>query len=250
MHKMLNSKKEATMSQITECLIIIPAYNESKNMIKTLQMIRDAVPDMDCIVVNDASTDDTRDICRKHGIATLDLPINLGIGGAMQTGYQYAYAHGYSYAIQVDGDGQHDPRYIPAMLDTIKKTHADMVIGSRFIAKTGFQSSFVRRLGIRFFKGIIKLLTGKTITDVTSGLRLVSQDVIRLFAENYPTDYPEPETIIGLLASGYKIDEVPIEMMAREHGKSSISALKGVYYMIKVSLAIVITAFSRLYLDK
>ena len=161
-------------------------------------------------------------------------------GGAVQTGYLYAWEKGYDTAVQVDGDGQHDPAFLETMLNTLQREHASMVIGSRFIRKEGFQSSFTRRLGIRYFTWLIHLLTGKTITDPTSGLRLVNRDVIGLFARHYPKDYPEPESAVCVLHRKKKIVEIPVIMRERTGGVSSISPGNSIYYMIKVSLAILI----------
>ena len=166
--------------------------------------------------------------------------VNLGIGGAVQTGYKYAVRNGYDMAVQVDGDGQHDPRFLEEMADYLEEHNLDMVVGSRFIEKQGFQSSGLRRVGIRFFTVLIKFLTGKTITDPTSGLRMVGKNVLQIFAEEYPKDYPEPETVVGILRRGMKVEEIPVIMHEREGGVSSISMKKSVYYMIKVSLAIII----------
>ena len=171
-------------------LIIIPAYNEEANIVKTVESIeRDAVG-FDYIVINDCSTDRTKEICEEHGFHYVDLPINLGIGGAVQTGYKYAWENGYDMAVQVDGDGQHDPEFLELMAEYLETHQVDMVIGSRFIEKQGFQSSGMRRVGIRFFSGLIRLMTGKTITDPTSGLRMAGRNVIELFSKDYPRDYP------------------------------------------------------------
>ena len=164
----------------------------------------------------------------------------MGIGGAVQTGYRYAYREGYDMAVQVDGDGQHNPEFLGRMAEYMHETNADMIIGSRFIEKQGFQSSGSRRIGIKYFTVLIKLLTGKTITDPTSGLRLVNRDVIELFAYDYPKDYPEPESTVAVLRQGKKVEEIPVVMRERNGGVSSISLKKSVYYMIKVSLAILI----------
>ena len=229
------------MKKKSELLIIIPAYNESGNIEKTIHMIEEHTPEFDYVIINDCSTDHTLEICQKNQFNVVDLPVNLGIGGAVQTGYLYAKQNGYSYAVQVDGDGQHNPEYIRQMLESIKQDKVDMVIGSRFIENEGFQSSFARRIGITFFEKLIKLLTGKKITDPTSGLRLVNRKVIDIFARQYPSDYPEPETIVSLLLSGYTVTEIPVLMNEREYGESSITLTKSVYYMIKVSLAIFVS---------
>ncbi|WP_390565935.1 glycosyltransferase family 2 protein [Mediterraneibacter glycyrrhizinilyticus] len=226
-------------------LIIIPAYNEEANIVKTVESIeRDAVG-FDYIVINDCSTDRTKEICEEHGFHYVDLPINLGIGGAVQTGYKYAWENGYDMAVQVDGDGQHDPEFLELMAEYLETYQVDMVIGSRFIEKQGFQSSGMRRVGIRFFSGLIRLMTGKTITDPTSGLRMAGRNVIELFSKDYPRDYPEPESVVAILRKGLKVAEVPVIMREREGGVSSISMKKSVYYMVKVTLAILIERIRR-----
>ena len=170
----------------------------------------------------------------------INLPVNLGIGGAVQTGYLYAKREGYDIAVQVDGDGQHDPEFLTEMSKYIEEGKADMVIGSRFIDKEGFQSSGARRVGIKYFTMLIKLLTGKKITDPTSGLRMVNREIIEFFAEEYPKDYPEPESVVAILRRKKRVLEIPVIMRERSGGVSSISMKKSVYYMIKVSLAILI----------
>ena len=163
----------------------------------------------------------------------------------MQSGYRYAYYHDYEMAVQFDGDGQHNASYLSAMADKLKESGADMVIGSRFIEKQGFQSSGIRRAGIKFFTGLIKLLTGKRITDPTSGMRIVNRRLLKLFTDYYPKDYPEPESAVTVLAKGYKVEEIPVIMNEREGGVSSISMFNGIYYMIKVSIAILIARLSK-----
>ena len=221
-------------------LIIIPAYNESANIEKTIKMIQENAPEFDYVIINDCSTDDTKKICEKNGYNYIDLPINLGIGGAVQTGYRYGYEEDYDMAVQVDGDGQHDPKFLETMADYLEEHGLDMVIGSRFINKEGFQSSGARRMGIKYFTVLIQLLTGKKITDPTSGLRMVNHDVMKIFAYDYPKDYPEPESVVAILRQKKNVEEIPVIMKAREGGVSSISPKKSVYYMIKVTLAILI----------
>ena len=221
-------------------LIIIPAFNEHECIKNTVEMIIKEAPDFDYVVINDHSTDNTLDILRENNYNYINLPTNLGIGGAVQTGYRYAFENDYDTAVQVDADGQHDPKYLSMMLDTLQKEKADMVIGSRFIENKGFQSTFARRIGITYFTKLIHLLTGKVITDPTSGFRLGNRAVIELFAKDYPRDYPEPERVVTLLKCGLNVKEVPVEMRARQGGVSSINLSKSVYYMIKVSLAIFI----------
>lgn len=221
-------------------LIIIPAYNESSNIVNTIRTIESDAPDFDYIIIDDCSTDNTLAICQKQGFNVISLPINLGIGGAVQTGYRYAQRCGYDVAVQVDGDGQHNPCYLEKMVEVLVQSSVNMVIGSRFITKEGFQSSFARRIGIKYFTWLIALLTGKKITDATSGLRLIDRSLIDRFANHYPDDYPEPETVVDVLVSHFKVKEIPVVMNERQGGVSSISLMKSVYYMIKVTLAILV----------
>ena len=221
-------------------LIIIPAYNESENILNTVRVIQEDAPDFDYVVINDCSKDNTLQLLVENHINHVNLPVNLGIGGAVQTGYKYALENNYDVAVQVDGDGQHDPKYLKVLVDALEKNDADMVIGSRFINNEGFQSTFMRRVGIVYFTKLIHLLTGKTITDPTSGFRMCNRRVIELFSKDYPRDYPEPESIVALLKRNMDVMEVPVQMKERQGGVSSINASKSVYYMIKVSLAILI----------
>ena len=222
-------------------IVIIPAYNEKESILKTINDIRDNAPEFDYVVVNDCSKDETLKVCRENKIHVLNLPINLGIGGAVQTGYLYAYRNGYDIAVQFDGDGQHDAKFLEMMAEVLNQNNYDMVIGSRFIENEGFQSSAVRRFGIRFFEVFIKILFGKKITDATSGMRMCNRKVMELFIKDYPKDYPEPETVARLLRHKYFVKEVPVIMRERQAGVSSISSVgKSVYYMCKVSLAILI----------
>lgn len=221
-------------------LIIIPAYNEQESILGTVNWIREMASDYDYLVINDCSVDDTLQICRQNHIKVLNLPINLGIGGAVQTGYRYAYENGYQIAVQMDGDGQHDPIFLPKLESVLVENHLDMVIGSRFIENEGFQSSAIRRIGIRFFAFLIGILFGQKVTDSTSGMRMCNRRVMELFIKDYPRDYPEPETVARLLRHKYKVREVPVVMRERQGGVSSISMKKSFYYMMKVSMAILI----------
>ena len=221
-------------------LVIIPAYNEQENINDVVSEVCTKAPDFDYVVINDCSTDNTASVCRENGLVTLDLPINLGIGGAVQTGYKYAYVHGYDYAVQLDGDGQHDPEFLEMMFNVATSEKADMVIGSRFIEREGFQSSTARRFGIRFFTFLIRLLTGKTITDPTSGFRMVNREIIELFANDYPRDYPEPESVVAVIKRNKKVVEVPMKMRERQGGVSSINIRAGLYYMIKVTISVIV----------
>lgn len=221
-------------------LVIIPAYNESHNIEDTLQSLLEEEIEVDYLVINDCSKDNTLDILKKLNSRYVDLPINLGIGGGMQTGYKYAFRNGYDIAIQMDGDGQHIPAYIKDLIDPIINDEADLVVGSRFLNKVGFQSSRMRRLGINFLSGLIHICCGVKVKDVTSGFRAANRKVIELFSGNYAQDYPEPESLVTCAVSGIRILEVPVVMKERSGGKSSITYLKSIYYMIKVSVAIIL----------
>ncbi|MBD5509370.1 MAG: glycosyltransferase family 2 protein [Lachnospiraceae bacterium] len=225
-------------------LIIIPAYNESANIEQVIHHLLDQAPQYDYLIVNDGSTDNTLKICEKRGYQYLDLSINLGIGGAVQAGYVYAYKNDYDIAVQMDGDGQHDIAYLEAMLKPLLAKEADVVIGSRFIKKEGFQSSQTRRIGIGILSFLINITTGRKIIDVTSGYRAVNKKFIGIYAKDYPTDYPEPEAIVTAVMHRGKVMEVPVQMRAREGGKSSITFGRSIYYMIKVTLAILICRLS------
>ena len=226
-------------------IIVIPAYNEEGNLEKTVRDIRENAPDFDYVIVNDCSTDNTLGMCREKGFSYLNLPVNLGIGGAVQTGYRYAYYHGYDLAVQFDGDGQHSAKFLAQMAQVLEETESDMVIGSRFIEKEGFQSSGLRRIGIRYFSLLIKLLTGKTVTDPTSGMRMINRKLLKKFTHEYPKDYPEPESVVTVLSEKHKVTEIPVVMNEREEGISSISLRNSVYYMIKVSFAVVIARMKK-----
>lgn len=230
--------------QQMKILVIIPAYNEAENIENLLNGIHERCPYVDYLVVNDCSKDNTEEILQRAGANYMSNPVNLGIGGTVQGGYVYALKNGYDIAIQVDGDGQHDISYLEKMVDPIEKGEADIVIGSRFIEKQGFQSSAGRRFGINFLSGLIRLCTGIRIKDVTSGFRAVNRKFIKIYADNYPQDYPEPEAIVAGVMHGGRIKEVPVVMRERAGGTSSINLWKSVYYMIKVSLAIIICRMS------
>lgn len=220
-------------------LIIVPAFNESGNITRTIADIRKQHLSLDIVVIDDGSKDDTAKEAAAAGVSVVSLPFNLGIGGAVQTGFQYARQRHYDIAVQMDGDGQHDAEYLKKIIAPIVEGHADMVIGSRFIEDNGgFKSSFSRRLGISFFVKLINSLTGLNITDPTSGFRAHNQRMIAVFASSYPHDFPEPEAIVVGKHLGARIQEVAVVMRKREDGQSSIRQLKSLYYMVKVTFAI------------
>lgn len=227
-----------------KCLIIIPAYNEAENIEKVVNNLIENYPQYDYIIINDGSTDATEEICTRNHYQVLNLPINMGIGGAVQTGYCYARDNGYDAAVQIDGDGQHDVSFLSDMLKLIEDGQANVVIGSRFVEKEGFQSSQLRRVGIRFLSSLGWLLTGNRVRDITSGYRVVDRFFIQIFSQDYPADYPEPEAMVITAVYGGKIAEYPVVMKERENGESSITLKKSVYYMCKVTLAMLIRRLS------
>lgn len=223
-------------------LLIIPAYNEEENILRVCKEIDKKRTDIDYVVINDGSKDGTLKILQENNINHINLIHNLGIGGAVQTGYKYAYEKGYDIAIQYDGDGQHDVSYVEKICEPLIKGEANMCIGTRYLDKTSseFQSTFMRRLGKNIISFIIRICCHKKITDPTSGFRAADKKIIEQFANQYPTEYPEPESVVNVLKNKYKIVEKPVSMREREGGKSSIGALKSIDYMIKVSLAILV----------
>lgn len=220
-------------------LVIIPAYNEEDNIESVLESLKYSYPNSDYIVINDCSTDNTKEILKASHAVYIDLPVNLGIGGGVQTGYRYALERDYDIVIQFDGDGQHDAAYIKDLIDPIENGQADIVIGSRFISREGFQSSALRRFGISFLSALICILCGVRVKDVTSGMRAVNRKMIEEYARNYAQDYPEPEAILTAGLMNARIQEVPVQMHERQGGTSSINAMRSVYYMIKVSIALI-----------
>lgn len=225
------------MKNNPKVLVIIPAYNEAENIEKTVKTLIKNTSKVDYIIVNDGSTDNTALVCKKNKFNFVSLPINMGIGCAVQVGYKYARNNEYDIAIQYDGDGQHNPVYIKDLVNKLNDGY-DMVIGSRFIDKKGFQSSFMRRIGIRWISIVIKILIRKNASDPTSGFRACNKKLIDFFADNYPSDYPEPETYVNASIHGFKITDIPVVMNERENGKSSINFFKSIYYMIKVTIAL------------
>ncbi len=220
-------------------LVIIPAYNEEGAILDTIRNLKKNNEEVDYIIIDDCSKDNTLKICKDNNLNVIHLPVNLGIGGAVQTGYKYAYENNYDIAIQMDADGQHDAKYISALIQKVEEGY-DLVIGSRFIEKQGFQSTFVRRMGINLYSFIIKLFTKKVIKDTTSGYRAVNSKIIKMFARSYPVDYPEPETNAYIAKNNFKIVEVPMEMKTRDTGSSSITPIKSIYYAAKVGLAVML----------
>ena len=233
------------MENQEKILVIIPAYNEVGSVGKVVEEVHTYFPQAEVLVVNDGSTDLTSEIAKSKGAIVLNLPFNLGIGGAMQAGYQYAYEKGYDIAIQVDADGQHDPKEIPKLLHALTEKKVDMVIGSRFLGDSEFKSSMMRRIGISIFSRVISTIAKQKITDPTSGFRAVNRKAIQLFASNYPQDYPEPEAVVLLHQCRLKMGEIQVGMSKRYSGESSITKIRSVYYMVKVLLAIFVDCFKK-----
>ncbi len=229
------------MNKQLKVAIVIPCYNEQDNVLKLYQEIQNTqFPDsysVSPIFINDCSNDLTRDILVENKINFIDLPVNLGIGGAVQTGFKYAYINGFDVAVQMDGDGQHPPIELTKILNPIYEDEADVVIGSRYITKEGFQSTSLRRAGINYFKWLNKKLVGVTIHDSTSGYRALNRKALELVSDYYPDEYPEPEAIILYSLAHLKIVEVPVTMRERQGGESSIKRFKTLYYMVKVTLS-------------
>jgi glycosyltransferase involved in cell wall biosynthesis len=225
--------------------IIVPAYNEEKAITAVVRdmnaVAKEYNLDLDVVVINDCSTDTTSEVISTLDCIALNLPVNLGIGGAVQTGFKYAFENDYDFAIQADGDGQHPAAEIPKLVKAALDQNADVVIGSRFLEKEGFQSSALRRFGINYFKKLNMILVGVSVNDSTSGFRLINKKVLEVVSEYYPDEYPEPEAIILYSLNGFKIVEVPVTMKERQGGVSSIGGSSSVYYMFKVSLAIIYT---------
>jgi len=225
-------------------LIVIPAFNEEGNIESVVERMIDNYPQYDYVVINDCSVDKTEMVCRKNSYNYVSLPVNLGIGGAVQCGYRYALDNGYDAAVQFDGDGQHNTVSIETLLQPIIDNNADMVVGSRFINREGYQSSVMRRLGIWIIAFVIKMCCGIKVTDATSGFRAVNRKLIKLFAKEYAHDYPEPEAIVSAVLNGYRVTETPVVMNERTSGESSINKLRSIYYMLKVPLALVVYRLS------
>lgn len=226
---------------MTKHLAIVPAYNEEGSIARTVREIREHAPTFDVLVLDDGSTDATAVFARNVGATVLRLPFNLGIGGAMQAGYQYALERDYDVAIQVDGDGQHDPRHIPELLAELRtRPNLNLVTGSRFLLadRDGYRSTASRRVGIRIFSRVLSLMVGRRVTDPTSGFRMTDRRGIELFARDYPHDYPEVEAVLMVHFHRLESAEIPVRMRAREAGRSSINATQSAFYMVKVLLAL------------
>lgn len=240
-HESITPSRTLPEIQNRRILIIVPAFQEEKNIRKTVEEIFSVNLPLSVVVVNDGSKDLTEKEAKLTRASVVTLPFNLGIGGAVQTGFQFARDNGFDIAVQIDGDGQHDPHYLDVLLKPILANEAEMTIGSRFLPPyLGYQSSFVRRIGIHFFAALISVLTDAKTTDPTSGFRAYNRRMIRIFAEYYPHDFPEPEAIMVARRHQAKVLEVPVQMRKRAAGNSSIRYLRTLYYMVKVTFAILL----------
>ena len=223
---------------LKQSLIIIPAFNEEAALPGLLQEVRQAAPATDIVVINDCSDDRTGDVARRHGAAVLDLPCNLGVGGAVQAGFRYASTRDYRYVIRCDGDGQHPPAEIPKLVAAMQTGQFDLVVGSRFLDDDSYENTFLRHIGIRGLALMLSVICRARISDPTSGFQMLNRPIFCCFAHSYPLDYPEPESIALLRRQGYRFGEVATRFRARMTGKSSIESWGALYYMIKVILAL------------
>lgn len=225
---------------MSKICVIIPAYNESGSISSVIKEVK-ARKNLDIVIVNDNSTDNTAKVAQKENVLILNLPCNLGIGGAVQTGLIYAKENGFKTAVQIDADGQHNPKYLPKLLKNLNDS-IDMVIASRYVKKTKYKTPFFRRLGIIIFSKLIKATCNKKVYDATSGYRVFGKRAIDFFSKNYPQEFPEPRSIVSFLKNGYKIKEVAVEMRQRKAGKSSVTPFYSVYLMLSISIAILVQA--------
>lgn len=232
--------QEASGDQPMKVAIVIPAYNEEDSLGRVIRQVREIMPTADIIVINDGSTDATPHIADGYGVTVLNLPYNLGIGSAMQTGFMYVRERNHDLALQVDGDGQHDPNEIPILIKALQSSGDDVVVGSRYLEDRGYITPALRRLGIVILSSLISLIVRRRITDPTSGFRVLNRRAINLCAEDYPFDYPEPEAIVMFHRAGLSVREIPVTMNPRYGGQSSITPLRSGYYMVKVILSILL----------
>ena len=239
------SKRKFRISGEPRVLAIVPAYNEAGSLPTLIAVLKSRYPQYDVAVINDGSTDDTAEAVRRSGARLVSLPCNLGIGGAVQTGFRIARDEGYDVAVQVDGDGQHPADQVHLVVNALLETGSDIAIGSRFLSGDGYQSTLSRRMGISFFSRWLSAICHTRITDATSGFRAINRRAMELLANEYAEDYPEVEAVLVAHRAGLRICEVPVQMAARTTGSSSIGGLRSASYMVKVSLAILMAALRK-----
>ena len=226
-------------------IAIVPAYNEEHNIGRVVDELHAFDPGLDVVVISDGSADRTAQVAAAHGAHVVRLPFNLGIGGAVQTGFRYAHENGYELVVRCDGDGQHDPSQLPNVLAPVLAGEADIAVGSRFVEGAGYRSSATRRVGIRLLAWIVSAIARQRVTDTTSGFQALNRKALELFAADYPHDYPEVEGMVMTIKHRLRLVEVPVSMREREHGRSSIGTLGSIYYMIKILLALFVDLFRR-----
>ncbi len=226
-------------------IAIVPAFNEERNVGRVVDELHALDPGLDVVVISDGSTDGTAEVAHARGARVISLPFNLGIGGAVQTGFRYAWEEGYELAVRLDGDGQHDPAELRALVAPVIAGDADLVVGSRFVSGGGYRSSAARRVGIRILARVVSLIAGQRLTDTTSGFQACNRRAIGVYASDLPHDYPEVEGMVMAVKHRIRLVEVPVTMREREHGRSSIGALASIYYMVKILLALFVDLFRR-----
>jgi hypothetical protein len=225
------------MTSPARVLVIIPAHNEEDSLPGTLAEVRSKAPGVDILIVDDGSRDGTSRIAREHGIQVVRHPVNLGVGGALQTGFRFAVEHGYDIGVQLDADGQHDPAYLNVLLEPVLKGECEVSIGSRYVTSTGYKAPLNRRLGMLLFSGVVKLALGKTITDTTSGFRAYARPVMQVCQHDFPKDFPDAPLLITFARNGFRLVEVPVVMRERVAGQSFYTLGKQLYYPYKNLLA-------------
>ena len=226
-------------------LVIVPAHNEEESLPVTLDELREKAPGFDVLVVDDGSRDRTAQVARDRGVPVASHAVNLGVGGALQTGFRWALRHGYGVGVQLDADGQHDPAFLEALLEPVLRGACDVSIGSRYVARTGYRAPLARRLGMMLFSSVVRLSVGQRITDTTSGFRAYSRDVMEICQHEFPKDFPDAPLLIDLALRGFRLSEVPVEMRAREAGRSFYTLGKSLYYPYKNILASLMVLLKR-----
>jgi len=244
-HDVTTSVDPSEAARNARICVVIPAFNEAGSVATVIQRAYSAIPEALVVVVNDGSKDDTAVRALRAGATVITLPVNLGIGGAVQAGYLYALRHGFDIAIQVDGDDQHDPAEIERLLDPIRTGRAEMTVGSRWLGRGDYVAPAGRRFAMRLLATLVRWRTGGTFTDTTSGFRAVGAQGIALFARSYPTDFPEVESLVLASRNGLRLEEVPVRMTPRRHGESSIAGIRSAYYMARVTVALLVGGLNR-----